>query len=54
MERTHEALQEYGFFDVRTLEQLERTWTVHERGSRPDHRMLGHTGFLTFARLVVE
>ena len=50
VEQTHKALKEHGFHDVRTLEIIERTWTVGERGSRPDHAMLGHTAWLTFAR----
>lgn len=54
VERTHGALQEHGFFQVRTMEVLERTWTVAEYGSRPDHDALGHTGFLTFGRKAVD
>jgi len=50
VEQTHKALREHGFIDVRTLEIIERTWAVQERGSRPDHEMLGHTAWLTFAR----
>lgn len=50
VEQTHRALKEHGFHDLRTLEIIERTWTVGERGSRPDHAMLGHTAWLTFAR----
>lgn len=50
VEQTHRALQTHGFHDIRTLEIIERTWTVQERGSRPDHAMLGHTAWLTFAR----
>ena len=50
VEQTHRALAEHGFFDVRTLELVERAWHVGERGSRPEHEMLGHTAFLTFAR----
>lgn len=44
------ALRESAFVDVRTLELLERSWVLHDRGARPDFSMLGHTGFLTFAR----
>jgi tRNA (adenine57-N1/adenine58-N1)-methyltransferase len=33
-----------------TLEVLHRTWHVEDRSVRPDHRMVGHTGFLTTAR----
>jgi tRNA (adenine57-N1/adenine58-N1)-methyltransferase len=36
-----------------TSETLRRTWHVEERSVRPDHRMVGHTGFLTSARLLV-
>ena len=31
-------------------EVLERHWTVRGRSLRPAHRMVAHTGFLTFAR----
>ncbi|MGH9090353.1 MAG: tRNA (adenine-N1)-methyltransferase [Acidimicrobiales bacterium] len=37
-----------------TVEVLHRTWHVTERSVRPDHRMVGHTGFLTTARVVVS
>jgi tRNA (adenine57-N1/adenine58-N1)-methyltransferase len=36
-----------------TSEILRRTWHVEERSVRPDHRMVGHTGFLTTARLLI-
>lgn len=35
-----------------TFEVLQRTWHVEGRSVRPDHRMVGHTGFLTWARLL--
>jgi tRNA (adenine57-N1/adenine58-N1)-methyltransferase len=44
------ALPEQGFEHLETLEILRRTWHVAERSVRPDHRMVGHTGFLTLAR----
>lgn len=49
VEALRDRLRE-GWVDVRTLELIERPWVVHDRGARPEHRMLGHTGFLTFAR----
>jgi tRNA (adenine57-N1/adenine58-N1)-methyltransferase len=52
VERTQAALRSAGFFDVRTLEVIERPWVVHEHGSRPAHEILAHTAFLTFARKV--
>ena len=37
---------------AQTLEVLQRTWHVEGQSVRPDHRMVAHTGFLTFARLL--
>lgn len=50
MEQAVAALKAAGFVDVRVLEVIERAWHVGERGARPEHQMLGHTGFLVFAR----
>lgn len=36
---------------IRTLESLSRSWHIEGRSVRPDHRMVGHTGFITIARL---
>ena len=44
------ALEGAGYAEVETLEVLVRTWHVTERSVRPDHRMVGHTGFLTVGR----
>lgn len=46
------ALRPNGFQHIETFETLKRGWHVTERSVRPDHRMQGHTGFLTVARLV--
>lgn len=35
-----------------TQEVMRRTWHVEARSVRPDHRMVGHTGFLTTARRI--
>jgi tRNA (adenine57-N1/adenine58-N1)-methyltransferase len=48
-----EALERSGFGMASTLEVLHRTWHIEARSVRPDHRMVGHTGFLTTARLLV-
>ena len=40
-----------GFLHIETFEVLKRGWHVTERSVRPDHRMVGHTGFLTLARV---
>jgi tRNA (adenine57-N1/adenine58-N1)-methyltransferase len=47
------AMEPSGFGMASTLEVLHRTWHVEDRSVRPDHRMVGHTGFLTTARLLV-
>jgi tRNA (adenine57-N1/adenine58-N1)-methyltransferase len=44
------ALPEAGFHHGETFEVLRRGWHVTERSVRPDHRMVGHTGFLSVAR----
>ncbi|HTG46715.1 MAG TPA: tRNA (adenine-N1)-methyltransferase [Actinomycetota bacterium] len=44
------ALPAQGFLHIETFETLRRSWHVTERSVRPDHRMIGHTGFLTVAR----
>jgi tRNA (adenine57-N1/adenine58-N1)-methyltransferase len=46
-----DSLREAGGFGLlETVEVLERSWTVRGRSLRPAHRMVAHTGFLTFAR----
>ena len=47
-----QALDEPGapFGLSETQEIMRRTWHVEARSVRPDHRMVGHTGFLTTAR----
>jgi tRNA (adenine57-N1/adenine58-N1)-methyltransferase len=44
------AFEPAGFLHVETFEVLRRGWHVTERSVRPDHRMVGHTGFLTVGR----
>ena len=40
------------FSEVMTFEMLMREWAVEGRSVRPEHRMIGHTGFITVARLI--
>jgi tRNA (adenine57-N1/adenine58-N1)-methyltransferase len=40
------------FSMIQTFETLLRTWNIEGRSVRPDHRMVAHSGFLTFARKV--
>jgi tRNA (adenine57-N1/adenine58-N1)-methyltransferase len=48
-----EAIDRSSFGLASTVEVLHRTWHVEPRSVRPDHRMVGHTGFLTTARLLL-
>ena len=50
----HEAFEDSRFGMVETLEVLHRGWYLNGTAVRPDHRMVGHTGFLTHARLLAE
>ena len=46
------ALRKIGTFDsIETMELMMRQWSVGGRSVRPNHRMVGHTGFITTARL---
>lgn len=47
----HGALRANGFTMLETVEVLQRGWHVEHPAVRPNHRMQGHTGFLTTARL---
>ncbi len=49
--RVVEALREHGGFDEPSAwETLERGWHVEGLAVRPEHQMVGHTGFLVTAR----
>lgn len=47
-----ESLSIHGFAMAETVEILQRSWHIEGQSARPDHRMVGHTGFLTSARLM--
>ena len=50
--QVRDALVENGFDLLETVEIMQRGWHVEGNAVRPDHRMVGHTGFLTSARLL--
>ncbi|NNC79960.1 MAG: tRNA (adenine-N1)-methyltransferase [Acidimicrobiales bacterium] len=52
--RFRDALNANGFAMAQTVEVMNRGWHVEGQAVRPDHRMVGHTGFLTSARLLVD
>lgn len=45
-----EAMRDGGFGLISTFEILRRTWNVEGQSVRPDHRMVGHTGFIVTGR----
>lgn len=50
-----ETLRETGAFaEIEVREFLFRDWNVSGRSVRPEHSMVGHTGFLIFARRVTR
>lgn len=52
VEKTVWELKKRPFIEIRTIENIQRELVVSEKGTRPRYEMLGHTGYLTFARKV--
>jgi tRNA (adenine57-N1/adenine58-N1)-methyltransferase len=52
VKKTTFKLQKNGFFDINTYELIKRTMQVKENATRPQVRMIGHTGYLTFGRKI--
>lgn len=53
MQELVKALVAASFAGIECMEMLHRRWHVTADRVRPEHRMVGHTGFLTFARRAV-
>ncbi len=54
VKETVAAIRKRPFVDVRTIELIEREMEVRDVGVRPSFAALGHTGYLTFARKVLD
>ncbi|MFE0465296.1 tRNA (adenine-N1)-methyltransferase [Kitasatospora sp. NPDC058965] len=55
MSRTVEALREHGCYtEPQAWETMVRTWHLEGLAVRPDHRMIGHTGFLLTSRRLAD
>jgi tRNA (adenine57-N1/adenine58-N1)-methyltransferase len=54
VERMVRELEGRPFIEIRTIETLGREMVVGDMGMRPSFKMLGHTGYLTFARKTAE
>lgn len=53
VEKTVKELEKYSFIETKTMENIQREMIVSSHGTRPSFNMLGHTGYLTFARKVL-
>jgi len=53
VENTIKEIKKYNFIEVKTIENIQRKMVVSDKGMRPSFNMLGHTGYLTFARKVL-
>ena len=53
MEQTVKEIEKQRFIEVKTFENIQREMIVSKHGTRPSFNMLGHTGYLTFARKVL-
>jgi tRNA (adenine57-N1/adenine58-N1)-methyltransferase len=47
-------MREVGFFEIVSIETIQREMVVHEGGVRPSFDSLGHTGYLAFGRKMVS
>ncbi|TDE58396.1 tRNA (adenine-N1)-methyltransferase [Nonomuraea mesophila] len=55
MSKTVEVIRDHGCFtEPHAWETLVRDWHVEGLAVRPDHRMIGHTGFLVTARRMAD
>jgi len=54
VEKTVLEIKKYDFIEINTIENIQRNIVVSEKGIRPSFNMLGHTGYLSFARKVLE
>ena len=50
VKKTVSAMKNNEFIDVNTYELIKRRIQVKENATRPEVRMIGHTGYLTFGR----
>lgn len=49
-EVSYKVAKKLDFYDIEILETLERGLEVRQQGTRPKTRMVGHSGYLLFAR----
>jgi tRNA (adenine57-N1/adenine58-N1)-methyltransferase len=52
VEQSVKAIEQDRFIECKTYENIQREMIVSKHGTRPSFEMLGHTGYVTFARKV--
>jgi tRNA A58 N-methylase Trm61 len=52
VKKTTFALQDNKFIEINTYELIKRKIQVKKNSTRPEIRMIGHTGYLTFGRKI--
>ena len=53
VENTVKELKNQKFIEIKTIENIQRELIISDHGTRPSFDMLGHTGYLTFARKIL-
>ena len=54
VKKTTFALKEHNFVEINTYELIKRKIQVKKNATRPEVRMIGHTGYLTFGRKIQD
>lgn len=52
VKKTTFSLRRNGFIEINSCELIKRTLQVKENATRPEVRMIGHTGYITFGRKI--
>ncbi len=54
VKKTTIALKENDFYEINTYELIKRKYQVKSNATHPEVRMIGHTGYMTFARKIQD
>ena len=54
VKKTVAAMKNHEFIEVNTFELIKRKIQVKQNATRPEVRMIGHTGYLTFGRKIKD
>lgn len=54
VKKTTFELQNNGFYEINTYELIKRMMQVRENATRPQVQMIGHTGYITFGRKILN